>query len=99
MDLIPLHQLYPLKGMGSCQKVNEEPEEERAKEAHEIPVPDDGQDLLFRDDFSCEPGDPGFWDDFSCEPGDPGFGRSVLRMVPKLVLVGILMCLFVMSPK
>ena len=63
------------------------PEEERAKEAHEIPVPDDGQDLLFGDDFSCEPGDPGF------------FGRSVLRMVPKLVLVGILMCLFVMSPK
>ena len=54
--------IVPTEGDGIMPEVNEEPEEERAKEAHEIPVPDDGQDLLFGDDFSYKPGDPGFWE-------------------------------------
>ena len=54
--------IVPTEGDEIMPEVNEAPEEEREKEAHEIPVPDDGQDLLFGDDVSCEPGDPGFWE-------------------------------------
>eukprot|EP00435_Cladocopium_sp_Y103_P063936 s917_g25.t1 len=44
-----------------------EGQEEREKEAYEIPVPDDDQDAFFGDDVSWDSGEPGFWEIEFCD--------------------------------
>ena len=49
-------------GEGGDEVVPQVNEEEREKEAYEIPVPDDGDELLFGDDIDVGVGDDGYWE-------------------------------------